>query len=66
MLELWPIALTAGATLIGWGTLNNKVDNLRKDVDAKASKDTFEQMDARLARIEGQVDRLVTTLVERN
>jgi hypothetical protein len=66
MIELWPIALTAGVGLVAWGELRQKVQRLRDDVDKKVDNATFQQVDTRMERIERQVDRLVDTLVERN
>ena len=57
--EYWPLALVVGSGLVAWGELRARISGIRKDVDTKASKDTLEQIDARLARMEGQLDRLV-------
>ena len=66
LLEFWPVLAVGGAGLIAWGELRARISGVRKDVDAKVDTATFQQVDKRLERIEGQVDRLVTTLVERN
>lgn len=66
LLEYWPIALTTGVGLVAWGELRARISGVRKDVDEKVSKDTFQQVDNRLARMEGQLDQLVKSLVERS
>ena len=66
LLEFWPVLAVGGAGLVAWGELRGRISSMRKDVDAKVDTATFQQVDKRLERIEGQVDRLVTTLVERN
>ena len=53
------VPLTGGG-LIAWGRIRSEVDDVRKDLDLKANKETVEvQYDAimeRLDRIEGKMD----------
>jgi len=62
MTDLTLIALSvgplAGAGLVAWGNLRERVNGLRRDVDEKASKEALASIDARLERIEGKLDRL--------
>lgn len=60
MEELWAAALVAGAGLIAWGELRTKVNQLREDVDEKASREIVASIDARLERIETKLDDLCT------
>jgi hypothetical protein len=66
LLEFWPVLAVGGAGLLAWGELRQKVKRVSEEVDSKVNKDTFQQVDTRMERIERQVDRLVDTLVERN
>lgn len=63
MLELWPIALTAGAGLVAWGDVRRRIQRAEQDIGTKASKDVVEQATAslndRLGRIEDKLDRLM-------
>ena len=65
-MEFWPVLAVGGAGLLAWGELRQKVKRVTEEVDSKVSKDTFQQVDTRMERIERQVDKLVDTLVDRN
>lgn len=66
VLDFWPMALVTGTGLIAWGRLSAKVDAVRKDTDEKASKEVVGQIDARLARMEGTLDRIAERLPARD
>ena len=59
--NLIPLALVAGGGLVAWGELRGRVNNLKQDVDDKASRDVmeahFEAVLQRLTRIEEKLDR---------
>lgn len=63
MLELWPIALTAGAGLVAWGDVRRRIARAEQDIETKASREVVEQATAalndRLGRIEDKLDRLM-------
>lgn len=59
MVEYWPIAVVAGTGLLAFGRQNARLDSVSKAVDEKASKESVTNLDARLDRIEGKLDRVL-------
>lgn len=57
--DSWPVVLVAGSGLIAWGDLRARVKHVQHDVDTKASKEVLDQINGRLGRIEGALDRLM-------
>lgn len=62
LLDYWPVLVVGATSAIGYGELRGRVGSLRKDVDAKASKDVVDtqygEIIRRLDRIEDRVNRV--------
>ena len=62
-LEYWPVLATAGAGLVAWGSLYQRVRRAERDLDDKASKEIVEQGFAdtkySIQRLDAKLDRLL-------
>ena len=62
-LEYWPVLATAGAGLVAWGAIYQRVQRAEDDIKTRASKEVVEQGFANtkdgINRLEAKIDRLL-------
>ena len=62
-LEYWPVLATAGAGLVAWGAVYQRIQRAEDDIKTRASKEIVEQGFANtkdgITRLEAKIDRLL-------